>query len=133
MSRQSKSGNVRGGMRAILEHDVAANVVQLNHAGTGSLKNFLGTSAVAMGGRDESGAEGLGQDELVARFGSGVGDDLLWMNDSGDGQAEFNLCVADGMTSHDDRAGGLASLASSSEYFSQPIQAFLIIGISDQI
>src|SRR5438552_16251716 len=100
-------------MGAGFEHGVPAKIIELNHAGTRRLKHVLRASAVAVSRGDESRAQRLRQYQLVARPGVGVGDDLLWMDDTRDCQAKFDLGVAHRVPAYDDRAGRLTALGAA--------------------
>src|SRR5713101_6761560 len=120
-------------MSAGVQHGIAADVVELNHTGAGGLKNILGTSAVPVSRRDESRAKSFREHQLVPWSCRGVSNDFLRMDDAGDRQTELNLGVPDGVASDNDRAGRLAALRTSPQDFSQPVHAFFVIGIADEI
>src|SRR5712692_1973143 len=115
MPRQAKAGNVGGSVHANLDHGIPAEIVELDHARAGCLKEFFGTVASLVSRGYKAGAQGLGQHQLVARPSGGIGNDVIGMNRAGYGQAELDLDVAHRVAANHGGPGLLATLETSFE------------------
>ena len=86
-----------------------ALLIKGGHGVDRSLQHIVGYDALLGGGGNDSGAEGLGEDELVAGSGTGVG----YLLAGGDGayycHAVLGFLVVHGMAA-DDEAGGFLGL-----------------------
>ena len=106
MAYQPETGDVGAGVDpADLAGGERGRAVEREHGLDGG-GDVLGGGRFALeGGRHDSGAEGLGEKETVARERSRFGQDALWMDRAGDAEAILRLVVGDGMSAGDHRAG----------------------------
>ena len=108
------AGNIRGGVRPMLDHGLAGHVVQRPHGLGHALEQFLGALAPLQGSGQDAGANGLGQHQLIARLRGSVGDDLVGMDYPSDRHAVLQLLVHDSMpTNYRHPSGGGALLPTS--------------------
>ena len=87
-----------------------SRLVQGRHGNGRGVNPALLRFALLDGGRNHACAQGLGEDELVAGAGAGVGEDAVGMDGAGDGVSELEFLVANGVAA-DDGASGFDHLA----------------------
>lgn len=134
MAGQAKSGDVGGRVGAGGNHGVAAHVVEHGHAGDRGVKEFLAARACLVGRGGETGPQRLGEDQLIAGPGGGVGEDLLGMDDAGDRVTKLDLAIAHRVPADDDGAGLLKAVDASLKHFFKPRQfRVLVVGITQEV
>src|ERR1051325_250629 len=134
MAGQAEAGDVGAGVGAELKHYIAADVVELNHAGTGGFKK-LRRAVAALGGRGyDAGAERLGENEDIAGLGGGVGDDLLGMDQARNRVAELDFRIADRVAADDDGAGLGKAFGPAALDVAEPGELWiLLVRVADEI
>jgi hypothetical protein len=93
VAEQREAGHVRRRVRARLGHRQRGPAPGEEHRVERGARHLLGSLAELDAGRDDAGAEGLRQDERVARARAAVGDDAARVNGARHGVAEHDLLV----------------------------------------
>lgn len=104
VAEEAEAGDVGAGADEALLPDGGAGGVEGGHELGGGVGEGVGGEAAFDGGGDDAGADRFGEVEEVARFGTGVGDDVVGVDESGDGEAVEGLGVLDGVAAGEDAA-----------------------------
>ncbi len=105
MAGERESRHVRGGVHPVLQGEAAGHVVQPLHLLEGRLQPRL-VELVHLEGVDEHArAQGLGEEQAIARPGPGVGEQAVWIGQAHHREAVLELLVAHRVTAQQHGAG----------------------------
>src|SRR4051812_35285284 len=106
MSEQTEASDVRRTARADGESSPARSAVKSFHGLEHDALGVRGQFAALAGGGEDSVSDGLGKNYLVAHFGTCVGEQVVGMRASGDGEAVLELRIDDSVPT-DHQCSGL--------------------------
>src|ERR1019366_4704804 len=112
-------------VHVVAQHFLAGRTVQGEHGSNRRGHVRLAGDGALQCGSDDAGAEGLGEDQGVARPRAGVGQDARGVNDAGDGVAEFDLVIRHAVAAEDGAAGLVHHLGAALEDGLQIPRVFL--------
>ena len=124
MPEEAEAGDVGRGMHRVaeLERSVAGARVERGHDAH-RFGDELGCGGVTLhGSRDHTEADRLGQHEVVAGLGAGVGEDAVGMHGADDRKAVFRLGVVDRVAAGDERTGGAHDVGPAVENPSEQLE-----------
>src|SRR5205814_5457719 len=105
VAEQGESGNVGRTAGSDGKRGATGGAVESLHGCQhGALRVGGELAALARGGEDSI-SDRLAESDLVARFGAGIGQQMVGMRPAGDGQAVLQLAVDDGVTTDYQRSG----------------------------
>jgi len=109
----AEAGDVGDGVDVVAERDFAGRLIKGGHGCGGSVDPRGFGLGLFDGGGNDAGADGLGEDQYIARTRGGVGEDARGIDGSGDGITEFEFRIADTVAA-DDGASSLNHFAEAS-------------------
>ena len=93
VAQQAEAGDIGAGVNLMAHHHVTGGLIQGGHHAVGEGEGVL-VQQVGLGGAGQhADADGLGQHQHIAGPGGGVGQQLVWVDKAGDGQAVLRLIV----------------------------------------
>ena len=104
VAEEAEAGDVDAGVHSDCGHGLGGRVVQSGHHGDSGVKHVWGSDALLCGGRDEAGADGLGEHQRITGPRARVGDLFAGTDKAGDGHAVLGLFVVDCVAADYERA-----------------------------
>jgi hypothetical protein len=102
---EAETRDVRAAVDSETQHGFAGRAVQCQHGRGGGFDGGGWGDAALERGSDNSGAEGFGEDEHIARLGTAVGFDAFGMDSASDRVAEFDFGIVDAVAAEDGASG----------------------------
>ncbi len=131
MAQQTEAGDISASVRAHLHHHFRGGAVECRHGSSrGALCFFTSTPHLGRKG-DYAGADGFCEYKNISGLCSGVGDHCFRINDTGNGESEFDLLIIDTVSADQDNLRLLQSIHPALDHLVHPVIAEGMNGIAD--